>query len=42
VAPDGVRERSGPAAAWTFEIRAEDPKSAPVLITPKEIYVLDD
>ena len=42
VAGDGVRERSGPPASWTFTLSADDPKAAPVLVSPKEIYVLDE
>lgn len=41
VAPDGVRERSGTPAAWSFTVSAEDPETAPVLVSPREIYVLD-
>ncbi|MBN1241244.1 MAG: FecR domain-containing protein [Spirochaetales bacterium] len=42
VAADGVRERSGPPASWTFTLVADDPEKAPELVGPKEIYVLDD
>ncbi|MBP7094570.1 MAG: FecR domain-containing protein [Spirochaetia bacterium] len=42
VASDGVGERTGPPATWTFVLSAEDPESAPVIVSPKEIYVLGD